>query len=42
MRLLENFNRLNETLKEFDTLKRPDDLEALLNRGKKVLEELSR
>jgi hypothetical protein len=35
-------NRLNETLKDFNIHKRPDDLESLLNRGKKLLEELSR
>ena len=35
-------NRLNEMLQEFNILERPDDLEALLNRGKRVLEELSR
>jgi hypothetical protein len=34
--------RLNEVLKDFNIRKRPDDLESLLNGGKKLLEELSR
>ena len=35
-------NLLNEMLQEFNILKKPDDLPGVLNRGKKLLEELSR
>jgi len=39
---LEKLKRLNQILNEFNMVKRPDDLEGMINKGKKVLENLSR
>jgi hypothetical protein len=39
---MEKLELLNQTVAQFSLLSKPDNTEALINHGKKILEELSR